>query len=244
MDNSLKLIWSDEFNYVGKPDPKKWHYDLGDHGWGNNELQKYTDEIENAFVNGESLSITAKKERSGEGKYTSARLTSAQSFQYGKIEVCAKLPKGNGSWPAIWLLPTAIKNGKSWPLCGEIDVMEHVGKDQDRIHVSLHTGLYNHRMHTQMTHFELVNNVSDDYHVYGIEWTPKGIDFFIDQQLFAGFEKGAEGRAIDEEGWPFDQAFYIILNLAVGGFWGGEVDDTLLPQEMTVKYVRVYELME
>jgi beta-glucanase (GH16 family) len=243
-----KLTWSDEFNYSGLPDSTIWSYDIGGHGWGNNEKQYYKEKsIENSFVKNGVLNIAALKKDFENAHYTSAKLTTfkKKSIQYGKIEVSAKLPKGKGSWPAIWMLPESIRNNtEKWPLCGEIDIMEHVGKDPNVIHTSLHSELYNHTKGTQITHFDTLQNVFDIFHKYGIEWTEKYIKFYIDDKLFFESYKGQDGRVSLNEGWPFDKPYYLILNLAIGGNWGGEIDHSIFPNVMQVDFVRIYQRAE
>jgi len=240
-----KLIWGDEFNYKGLPDSSKWKYDVGGHGWGNNEKQFYVENsFENSYVANGKLHIVALKKEYEKLNYTSAKLTTWRKFalQYGKVEVMAKLSRGIGSWPAIWMLPESIrKNEEKWPLCGEIDIMEHVGKDPNVIHASLHTQLYNHMKGTQITHFDSLQNVFDIFHKYGIEWTKDAITFFIDDKIFFKSAKGQDGRIVSNEGWPFDKPYYLILNLAIGGNWGGEIDDTIFPNEMQIDFVRIYQ---
>jgi beta-glucanase (GH16 family) len=243
--NTWSLVWGDEFEYNGLPDSSRWNYDVGGHGWGNNEKQYYRENsLENAYVEDGILHIVALKEDFEESSYTSARLTNYQRFslQYGKVEVLAKLPKGNGTWPAIWMLPQTIKeNIEPWPLCGEIDIMEHVGKDPNVVHTSLHSELYNHIKGTQITHFEKFDDVFDTFHKYAIEWTTESIKFFVDDTLFFESYKGQDGRIATNEGWPFDKPYYLILNLAIGGNWGGEIDETIFPVEMQIDYVRMYQ---
>jgi len=240
-----KLIWSDEFDDDGLPDDTKWSYDVGDHGWGNNEKQYYRAKSkENSIIKDGKLHIIALKKDFELSNYTSAKLTTYQKLdlQYGKIEVKAKLPKGKGSWPAIWMLPASIKTDKEpWPLCGEIDIMEHVGKDPNVVHTSLHTELYNHIKGTQITFFDTLNNVFDEYHTYGIEWDEKSIRFIYDDKLYFESQKGQNGRVTAKEGWPFDKPYFLILNVAVGGNWGGAIDDSIFPNEMVVDYVRVFK---
>ena len=239
------LVWSDEFNYTGLPDSSKWNYDVGGHGWGNNEKQFYKKKsLENSSVKDGLLHITALKKDFEKSNYTSSKLTTYQRFvlQYGKIEVKAKLPRGKGTWPAIWMLPVSLReNRERWPLCGEIDIMEHVGKDPNVIHTSLHSELYNHIKGTQITHFEKFQDVFDTFHKYAIEWNGESIKFFIDDNLFFESYKGQDGRISSNEGWPFDKPYYLILNLAIGGNWGGEIDDSIFPVEMQVDYVRIYQ---
>lgn len=238
-----RLVWSDEFDYQGAPDPSKWGYDVGAGGWGNGESQYYTDRPENAWVKNGSLFLKAAKEDFEGAEYTSARLTTygKADWKYGRFEIRAKLPRGAGSWPAIWMLPNNIRAGVPWPLCGEIDIMEHVGKDENTIHASLHSELYNHVLHTQRTHFETLEDVVDTFHVYALEWSEESIEFLFDGRSAARFSKDESGFQATEEGWPFDKPFYLLLNIAVGGFWGGEIDESKLPYLMEVDSVRVYQ---
>jgi len=236
-------IWSDEFDYEGKPDPSKWGYDIGGHGWGNNELQYYTDRIDNASVSGGILTITAKKENMEGKEYTSARLISKNKgdWLYGRVEVKAKLPSGRGTWPAIWMLPTDWAYG-GWPKSGEIDIMEHVGYDQDRVHITVHTEAYNHSIGTQVGKNRVVQGVSTDFHLYRIDWTPEWIKGYIDNILLFTFPNEKKGPAT----WPFDKRFHLLMNIAVGGNWGGVqgVDPEIFPASMEIDYVRVYEMKE
>lgn len=237
--------WQDEFDYSGKPDAAKWSYDLGDHGWGNNELENYTDKLENARVGNGNLVITAIKEASGKQLYSSARLVSKGKgdFLYGKFEIRAKLPKGRGTWPAIWMLASGGDYGnKGWPDNGEIDIMEYVGFDQDRVHGNIHTKAFNHAIKTNKGNNVVVNGLSEDFHVYSCEWTPERITIMVDGNAYFTFRKEA---AYQWPEWPFDKPFHMILNIAVGGNWGGQkgVDDSIFPQKMEVDYVRVYPLV-
>jgi glycerophosphoryl diester phosphodiesterase/beta-glucanase (GH16 family) len=240
-----ELVWYDEFDYEGLPDSTKWSYDEGGHGWGNNEKQYYKRKsIANTEVKNSKLYITALKETYELSSYTSAKLTTFNklSMQYGKVEVSAKLPAGKGNWPAIWMLPESLKSKKeSWPLCGEIDIMEHVGKDPNVVHVSLHTLLYNHMKRTQITHFDSVPLAMDQFNTYGIEWDENKIKFLVNGKLYFETHKGQYGRDITNEGWPFDKPYFLILNLAIGGNWGGEIDDTIFPNVMEVDYVRIFK---
>jgi beta-glucanase (GH16 family) len=240
-----ELVWHDEFNGSGLPDSSKWSYDVGGHGWGNNEKQYYlSNSSENAYISGGNLHIVALKKEYENRSYTSAKLTTYNKLnqKYGKIEVKAKLPQGKGSWPAIWMLPVTIRTKEEpWPLCGEIDIMEHVGKDPGMVHTSLHSELYNHVKGTQITHFERLPDVFNEFHIYGIEWDENSIKFTFDGKLFYESFKGQDGRVSTNEGWPFDKPYFLILNVAVGGNWGGEIDDTIFPNEMIVDYVRIFK---
>ncbi len=241
-----KLVWADEFNYTGLPDSSKWSYDLGNGcpnicGWGNNEQQYYTSmRAENARTENGNLIIEAKKENFKDSKYTSARLISKNKgdWKYGRIETRAKLPAGRGMWPAIWMLPTQWNYG-GWPHSGEIDIMENVGYWPDSALSSIHTGAYNHSINTQKTKGVNRKDLSTAFHVYGMEWTADSISFYIDGLLYHVFKNEKTGS----EAWPFDQEFHLLLNVAVGGNWGGKygVDDKIFPQRMEVDYVRVYQ---
>lgn len=240
-----KLVFSDEFNAAGLPDSTKWNYDVGGHGWGNNEKQFYLKQSpQNSYVKNGNLFIVAQQQKVEHCNYTSAKLTTYETFefQYGKVEVMAKLPKGKGTWPAIWMLPTSLKHNKeSWPLCGEIDIMEHVGANPNVVHTSLHSLLYNHMKGTQITYFDTLDNVFDSFHKYGIEWTENSITFFIDDKVFLHSIRGEQQKVSTNEGWPFDKKYFLILNLAMGGNWGGEIDDQILPAAFEIDFVRIYQ---
>lgn len=234
-----KLIWKDEFNYTGLPDSRKWNYDIGGDGWGNHELEYYTiKRKENARVENGHLIIEARKEDYEGMKYTSARLVTKGkgNWQYGKIEVRAKLPKGRGTWPAIWMLPS--KEPMIWPDDGELDIMEHVGFHHGFIHGTIHCKKYNNGGTPKETGIVEVKDCSEKFHVYGMEWTADSIKIFIDNKVFFRF-----ANEHNYEAWPFDNKMYLLLNLAVGGDWGGQkgVDETIWPQRMEVDYVRVYQ---
>jgi Beta-glucanase/Beta-glucan synthetase len=238
--------WADEFDYEGLPDSTKWGYDVGSrfNGWGNNELQYYTEKrLENARVGNGVLTITARKEKYEGFDYTSARLVSRGKgdFQYGRFEVRAKLPPGRGTWPAVWMLPTVPAYG-GWPASGEIDIMEHVGYDPDVVHISVHTEAYHHSIGTQKTAAKKIEGATSGFHTYRIDWTPAYVRGYVDgTQLFEFANEGTDYRA-----WPFDQQFHWLLNVAVGGNWGGQkgVDDKAFPASMEIDYVRVYPLAQ
>lgn len=243
---SRKLVWADEFSLAGKPDSIKWDYDLGDGchsscGWGNNELQYYTKDIDNVRVENDLLIIEALPWKTGSSQFTSARIVSRGKgdWLYGRFEIKAKLPKGKGTWPAIWMLPTDWKYG-GWPSSGEIDIMEHVGFDQGIVHSTIHTETYNHMKNTQVGKQISVSNCSESFHVYALEWKETQLDFFIDNRLVQTI---AKKQADTFKEWPFDQSFHLIMNLAVGGNWGGKqgVDASIWPQRMEIDYVRVYQ---
>ncbi|MBC7923714.1 MAG: glycoside hydrolase family 16 protein [Ferruginibacter sp.] len=243
-DPDWKLVWADEFDQPGLPDSTKWNYDAGGHGWGNNEWQFYTNKrTENARVENGRLLVEARQEAFGGKDYTSARLVSKGKgdWTYGRFEVKAKLPSGRGTWPAIWMLATKQSYGSQyWPDNGEIDVMEHVGYNPDSVHASVHCRAYFHSIGTQRTARRFVPTARTADHVYAIEWTPERVEAFIDGQKYFSFAN--DGKK-DYRTWPFNQPFHLLLNLAVGGNWGGAkgVDPAIWPQRMEVDYVRVYQ---
>jgi len=233
----MKLVWSDEFDIDGAPDKDKWTYSTGSHGWGNGESQNYTNKIENSKVEKGALVITARKEGN---KWTSARVKTQHKadWTYGYFEIKAKLPEGVGTWPAIWMMPSFEKYG-GWPRSGEIDIMEHVGFEQNVIHSSVHTQAFNHKIGTHKTNLDTFSRVSKKYHVYAMEWDPEYIQWFIDGELFYRFEN----TGIGPTEWPFDIPFYLIMNIAIGGGWGGQqgIDKKMKEAKMYVDYVRVYQ---
>jgi beta-glucanase (GH16 family) len=244
-NDSLKdweLVWADEFDYNGLPDTTGWAYDVGGHGWGNQEKQYYTESrLENARVENGVLVIEAIREPMDSNDYTSARLVTKgkNEWLYGRFEIRAKLPKGTGTWPAIWMLAADQHYGEEyWPHNGEIDIMEHVGYNQGRIHASTHSLQYYWLKGTQRTDTIFSPDVSESFHNYVMEWYPEKIQVYMDDSLY--FTSPNDGTGW--EAWPFDQPFYLILNIAVGGAWGGQkgIDDSIWPQRMEVDYVRVY----
>lgn len=232
--------WADEFNTDGAPDASKWTYDTGGSGWGNHELEYYTSTTNNANISGGMLSITARKENVGGMNYSSARMVSKTPADliYGRIEVRAKLPAGRGTWPAIWMLPNDYAYG-SWPNSGEIDIMEHVGYDPANVHFSIHDQV-NYGGNSKTSTMK-IPTFSSDFHLYRADWTPDGMKGYYDDQLVFTYTNPNTGW----QSWPFDKAFHMMLNLAVGGDWGGAqgVDDSIFPCTMQVDYVRYYKLI-
>jgi beta-glucanase (GH16 family) len=241
LPSKWQLVWSDEFNYNGLPDSAKWGYDTGGSGWGNNELQYYIkNDTSNAVVHNGVLYIIARKTQKENKAFTSARLVTKNKGDWanGKIEVSAKLPAGRGLWPAIWMLPTDWEYG-GWPKSGEIDIMEHVGFKKDSVFFSIHTESFNHVIGTQKTKGIKIIDPYNSFHVYAIEWDQQKIDFLLDNSLVFSYANSGNGP----REWPFDKRFHLLLNIAVGGNWGGQqgVDDTIFPASMLIDYVRVYE---
>ncbi len=240
-DTTKKLVWADEFNTPGHPDTSKWAYNIGtgNNGWGNNELEYYTNSDNNARVENGKLIIEARKENVGGKNYSSARmLTQGKAdWTYGRFEIRAKLPAGLGSWPAIWMLGSNIDK-VGWPACGEIDIMEHVGKSLNEIHWSAHSKLYNWPKGTQKTAKAFINDVTTSFHVYTLDWSKKAMKFYVDNVLYLTVEN--EDKS--DEYYPFVAPQFLLLNLAVGGGFGGpKVDDSIFPIRMIVDYVRVYQ---
>jgi len=243
LHDGYQLVWAEEFDYSGLPDSTKWGFETkgNKHGWGNNEKQYYTsNNLSNAMVEDGVLKIIARKEQKENRHYTSARLSSADKaeFKYGLIEIRAKLPAGTGTWPAIWMLGQN-RNVAGWPDCGEIDIMEHVGYEPDSVHGTIHTAAYNHIKRTQKGGGIVLKDPYDEFHVYAIEWTPEKIDFMVDGKVYYN----VVNEHLTDKEWPFDQPFYLILNIAIGGNWGGKkgIDDSIFPVEMHVDWVRVYQ---
>ena len=223
------LVWSDEFNTDGAPDPTKWGYDLGAGGWGNNEVQSYTNNSNNISVTGGNLKITAINTGSA---YTSARIKSENKFEftYGKIEARAKMPIGGGTWPAIWSLGQNYATN-TWPACGEIDIMEHRGNIPNVIHGTLHypgvsPGAGN-------TNSITILNAATEFHIYKAIWSPASIKFYVDDVLFHSVANTAS--------LPFNSDFFLILNVAMGGNFGGTIDPAFAQSSMEIDYIKVYQ---
>jgi beta-glucanase (GH16 family) len=241
-----KLIWQDEFNAsAGSPiDKTKWSHEIGGGGWGNHELEYYTDRLSNSFQSDGSLVIKVLKERfTGADKktrdYTSARLTTKNKFTttYGRIEARIKIPRGQGIWPAFWMLGADI-DSTHWPACGEIDIMENIGREPATIHGTIHGPGYS-GAHGPTAKYSSKSAFADDFHVFAIEWEPEVIRFYCDDVLYATRTPADLPRGSK---WVYDHPHFILLNVAVGGYWPGKPDkSTQFPQEMLVDYVRVYE---
>jgi beta-glucanase (GH16 family) len=228
------LYWAEEFDVNGAPSTATWGYDLGNGqgGWGNQELQYYTQNSSNVVVSGGTLKITAKRENSNGFAFTSTRLLSKGKFsvKYGRIDIRAKLPVGGGTWPALWMLGNNI-DAVSWPNCGEIDIMEHKGNDQNRIHGTLHyPGRFGGNPDGST---RLISNASTEFHVYSVDWSATSIKIYVDDQLIHSV---ANSNAL-----PFNQEFFLILNVAMGGGFGGSVDPAFTSSTMEVDYIRIYK---
>ena len=256
--NRWQLAWADEFDVDGPPDPARWTPDVWPPGKVNDEDQAYTARNRNLRVEDGVLVIEAHREDLDGARYTSGRIHSAGKgdILYGRVEVRAQLPRGQGTWPAIWMLPTdpfryattcepgtdwqGSGDCDAWPNSGEIDIMEHVGYQMNHVHATVHTKAYYWRTWEQRKGRVVLDDVAGDFHDYAIEWSPERIDMFVDDIHYFSYVN--EGAGWEE--WPFDAPFNLILNVAVGGAWGragGPIDDSIFPQRMHVDYVRVYE---
>jgi len=238
-----KLVWSDEFDLPrgAPPDPQKWTHDIGGGGWGNRELQVYTSETGNASHDGTGhLAIRVLKD--SEGVHTSARLKTLRKFEweYGKVEGRIRVPFGQGIWPALWMLGNDFPIS-GWPKAGEIDVMEHIGKEPSTVHGTVHGPGYSGKDGIS-TQTDLAGNqrFSDDFHVFAVIWSPDSIEFFVDDRSYGRVTPGNLPRGTQ---WVFDHPFFLLLNVAVGGEWPGYPDTTtVFPQEMLVDWIRVWQL--
>lgn len=230
--NTYKLVWSDEFNYTGAPDSAKWGYNLGAGGWGNEESQYYTSRISNAVVKNGTLKIVAKKEKHEGSDYTSARLLTKNkfTFKYGKVTARAKIPFGKGTWPAIWMLG-ANDETAGWPGCGEIDIMEHAGNRLNKIYGTLHYPGHSGGNGDGST--MMVKNVTGAFHIYSMEWDSTAIKIFVDGKL--------NHTVANSDSIPFNHDFFLIMNVAMGGGFGGPIDPAFKSAAMEVDYIRVYQ---
>ena len=247
------LIWNDEFNADGLPDSSKWHYEKG--YVRNGEAQRYQEgnsensRVKNGYLIIESHYQPSKKPQSvwqylfdeqPKDSYTSASLTTEHipGFGNGRIDVRAKLPQGRGVWPAVWLLGSNIQE-VGWPMSGEIDIVEYVGFDSNKVHSAIHTDARNHKKGNALNASLIVDKLSDEFHIYSVERTSERVDFYVDNILHFSYHK--EDNSVSS--WPFDEPMYLIINLAIGGGWGGKkgIDNTIFPQQFLIDYVRVYK---
>ncbi|MFN3728493.1 MAG: family 16 glycosylhydrolase [Fimbriimonadaceae bacterium] len=233
-----ELVWGDEFNTGTAPDPEKWTYEVG--YIRNNEAQYYTkDRRENARIENGRLVIEARRDNWDNKPITSASITTSgkKSFLYGRIEARAKVPTGRGTWPAIWTLGDNIHE-VGWPKCGEIDILENVGYDPDRVHSNIHVEKYNHTKGTGKGNSIVVDKPYNDFNIYAVEWYPDRIEAYFNDTRYFIYRKESN----DVDVWPFDKPQYLILNLAIGGAWGGQrgIDEALFPHRFEIDYVRYY----
>ena len=256
-----KLAWSDEFNTGTAPDPTRWNVDIWPARVVNDEDQAYTNRSKNLRIENGFLVIEAHKEDYDNAAYTSARIHSMGKgdILYGRVEARVKVPVGQGTWAAVWMLPSdpfnyatscvagdkwqGVDDCDAWPNSGEIDILEHVGYQPGHIHGTVHNKAYYWMTWQQRKGRILIEDIGDEFHDYAVEWTPERIDVFVNNDLYFSYVN--EGTGWKE--WPYDQPFHLVLNLAIGGGWGkagGPIDDTRFPQRMLVDHVRVYQLVQ
>lgn len=232
-DENWNLVLEEKFS-----DLENWNYDIGSgiKGlWGNNEKEFYTNRSNNSYVKDNKLYIVSCKEKYEDCNYTSARLVTRDKihFKYGYIEIRAKLPSGNGSWPAIWMLGV----NDEWPIGGEIDIMEHLGRSENKIYHTIHSK--NHICKPYNSFFEDINNACTEFHNYGLHWEEDLIEFYVDRNLTGKIIRNKDYNS--KEDWPFNNFFYLIINCAVGGDWPGEIEDSTLPYKFIIEYVKVWQ---
>lgn len=250
-----KLVWQEEFNYVGLPNSKKWKYEEG--FVRNRETQYYTVQnkknvwVEHGYLTISGIKETTKNKQYKQGStswktkdslasYTSASITTLGkvSFKYGRIEIRAKLPNAKGMWPAIWMMGSINRKQINWPKCGEIDIMEFVGSDTSHIHAAVHYEQNNEAGFASSINKTLLSNTSTDFNVYALEWTKDKLEFYVNNILYHSF---SVETATYKKSNPFRKPFYLIINLAMGASWPGPIDDRALPQKFLIDYIRVYQ---
>ena len=237
----MKLIKHYDFTNDKEINREEWNISVGEK-WANNEAQQYVDSINNLYFD-EGLHIRATLE---DGIIKSSRINTKHkfSFKYGKIDLIAKVPKGKGTWPALWMMPEESLYG-GWPKSGEIDIMEHCGNNLNELFLCLHTEKYNHRDNPNReeqydTRFN-IPDLSDKFHKFSLLWEENAITYYLNDKQMVRYERGENGRDGSIKGWPFDQNFYLLINLAMGGTFGGEIDMDSFPQEFIVKDVKIYQ---
>ncbi len=239
--NTYKLIFEENFEKRGRPNPEHWTHEVGEK-WANNESQCYIDDPKNSFIQDGKLHLVATYHPNEHCKYRSARINTygKKHFQYGKFVVRAKLPKGRGAWPAIWFLGNTGVERVRWPKCGEIDLMEFAGNRPDQVSCAIHTESYNHKINTDIGTRIKLPQASDTFHDYTLIWTKSSLSFMVDEKEILKIEK----KPTDTEAeWPFDKPYYMILNLAVGGWYGGPIHDTDLPFHFEIESIKVYDIV-
>jgi len=236
-----QLSWSDEFNGApgSPPDPSKWVYDLGAGGWGNRELETYTDRRANAYLDGQGH-LVIQALQAEPGKFTSARLKTLGkfAFTYGRVEARIKIPYGQGIWPAFWMLGADIAD-RHWPGCGEIDIMENIGREPETVHGTVHGPGYSGAKGIGKPFQLAAGRFADDYHIYAVDWSPERVEFLVDGVSYHTVTPASLPASTK---WVYDHPFFLLLNVAVGGEWPHNPDQTtVFPQKMLVDYVRVYK---
>ncbi len=233
----MKLLKHFDFSNDTELDLNYWNIEVGDR-WANAEKQHYVNTKENLyFDDGLVINATLK-----DGIYDSTRLNTKGKFffKYGRIDIIAKVPKGRGTWPALWMMSEESKYGH-WPNSGEIDIMEHIGNDLDNTFLCLHTEVHNHKLNTQYHTDYFLEGMSDNFHTYSIDWNSSSITYLINNKEIIKYTKGKDGYDSSPKGWPFDENFYLIMNLAIGGHKGGEIDNSSFPQKFIIKDIKIFQ---
>jgi beta-glucanase (GH16 family) len=235
---NYKLVYEENFDIDGKPDPEVWTFEVGEK-WSNNESQCYVDSLENCYIKDGKLNLVATIHDTPTCKYRSTRMNTFKKkhFQYGKFIVRAKMPVGKGSWPAIWFLGST-KTDIRWPKCGEIDLLEFAGNRPGIVSCAIHTEAYNHKIDTQIGRRKVLETASTEFHDYSLEWTKDFLSFGIDGKEYLKINRKKNDTFAE---WPFDQPYFMILNLAVGGWYAGEIDDKDLPYHFQIDSIKVYQ---
>lgn len=231
------LVWSDEFNVDGRPDPEFWQFQTGGGGWGNKELQHYTDRPQNVRIENGHLVLESHREAYQGDPFTSGRVRTRLGWQYGRVEVRAQMPGGVGTWPAIWMMPLKAKHSDvEWPDNGELDILEHVGRDPDTVMSCFYTKNFNWMINTGKIKTVSLPSATKQFHVYSLEWDENGATYAIDGTPVHEFPN----PKTNYHDWPYDQAYYLILNMAIGGF-GGEAAPDLEAKQFLIDSVRIYQ---
>ncbi len=233
----MTLIKHFDFTRMSSLDRDIWNVEVGEK-WANNEVQHYVDDPKNLFFD-DGLVIRATREGD---VIRSARINTKHkfSFQYGRIDIVASVPGGKGTWPALWMMPEESRQGR-WPKSGEIDIMEHTGNEPNKLYTCLHTEKYNHRVQEQYDHTVTIDPMVDTFRTYSLRWEKDTIRYEVDGDKVTTYTRGEQGRDASPRGWPFDQPFYLIINLAIGGTLGGIVDGDCFPQDFKVRDIKIYQ---
>ncbi len=235
----MKLIKHFDFSNIDQLNRNEWTVAVGKK-WSNNEVQEYVDDEEHLYFdkdNGLTIKATYKN---NQVKSTRIHTKDKFYFKHGKIDIIAKVPSGKGTWPALWMMPQEARYG-GWPRSGEIDIMEHVGNEPNKIYTCIHTEAYNHRLDEQYYKVYFGKNIPDQFHKYSLLWEENKITYFLNDEIITTYQRGEEGKDTSHKGWPFNEDFYLIINLAIGGTLGGEVDYTCFPQTFCVKDIKIYQ---
>jgi beta-glucanase (GH16 family) len=236
----MKTIFLEDFRNYGRKELNReiWNEEVGGHGFGNHELQYYTSDFQNCVLKSDGLHLCCRKEKKEKNHYTSARINTAHkfSFCYGTIEFSCKLPKSLGTWPAVWMMSDQILNHTPWPKCGEIDLLEHIGRLPDEAHFSLHCETNNNMLNNHLTFWTNIPALTSDFHTYKIVWKETGFTYFVD-----GIKVGSHNVPTNNNchNWPYDQNYFFIINLAMGGYWPKDPAKDFSQEDFIIQYLKV-----